>query len=254
MESFRVSVELTVVGCGDAFGTDGRFQTCFSVSSPSETFLIDCGATSMTALRQASIEPNAISLIVCTHLHVDHFAGVPSFVVDAQVVSRREVPLTIVGPPGTRQRLEALMPQLFPTFSGVKRRFRMRVVELSPGAPLEVGPVNIRGYPVNHFGNDCGAPPLAVRIEFAGRILAYSGDTDWVDTLVDAGEGADLFIAEAWTRETKVQYHMDLPSLEANLDRICAKRTVLTHLGPEMFGPTALTSLMTLSDRMRIVL
>ena len=40
-------LDFTFLGCGDAFGSGGRFNTCFHVKAPSATFLIDCGASSM---------------------------------------------------------------------------------------------------------------------------------------------------------------------------------------------------------------
>ena len=69
-------MKLTFVGCGDAFGTGGRFNTCFYVEGDKTAFLIDCGATSMTAIRHHGIDPNTIDTILLTHLHGDHFHAV----------------------------------------------------------------------------------------------------------------------------------------------------------------------------------
>lgn len=72
-------VTLTLAGCGDTFGSGGRLQTCFHVDAPSSTFLIDCGASALPALKRAEIEPNDIETILLTHLHGDHFGGLPFF-------------------------------------------------------------------------------------------------------------------------------------------------------------------------------
>ena len=45
-------MQLRFVGCGDAFGSGGRFNTCFHVSSERVNFLIDCGASSLPALKR----------------------------------------------------------------------------------------------------------------------------------------------------------------------------------------------------------
>jgi len=51
-------VRLRFVGSGDAFGNGGRFQTCFWLEGGPDSLLIDCGATSLTALKAAGLEPN----------------------------------------------------------------------------------------------------------------------------------------------------------------------------------------------------
>ena len=38
-------VTIQFLGCGDTFGSGGRFQTCFYVRSDEARFLIDCGAS-----------------------------------------------------------------------------------------------------------------------------------------------------------------------------------------------------------------
>ena len=98
-------MRLQFLGCGDAFGSGGQFNTCFHVTTGSTQFLVDCGASSMIAIRRFGVEPNAIEIIFITHLHGDHFGGLPFFVLDAQLVSRRTTPLTMAGPPGLRERL-----------------------------------------------------------------------------------------------------------------------------------------------------
>ncbi len=56
-------------------------------------------------MRRFRIDPNAIGTILCTHLHGDHFGGLPFFILDAQLVSKRVRSLTVAGPAGTRERL-----------------------------------------------------------------------------------------------------------------------------------------------------
>ncbi|HXQ47140.1 MAG TPA: MBL fold metallo-hydrolase, partial [Caulobacteraceae bacterium] len=136
-------MRLQFVGSGDAFGSGGRFNTCFRVERPGGDYLIDCGATSMVALRQLGIDPNTIRTIFISHLHGDHFGGLPFFVLDAQFYSRRTEALTIVGPPGLAERLTQAMEVFFPGSATARRRFEVDVIEVRPGSVATVNGVRV---------------------------------------------------------------------------------------------------------------
>jgi len=229
-------MRLQFLGCGDAFGSGGRFNTCFHVSAAGSAFLIDCGASSMIALRKFAVDPNGIASIFITHLHGDHFGGLPFFILDAQLVSRRTAPLTIAGPPGLAERLRVTMEALFPGSAAAERKFAVEIIELAEGERRVIGGVAVTPYPVRHA---CGAPPYALRLECGGKTVAYTGDTEWTETLVPAAREADLFIAEAYFPDRKIRHHLDWRSLEPHLAEIRPKRLVLTHFSPEMLAQIA---------------
>jgi ribonuclease BN (tRNA processing enzyme) len=212
-------VSVTFLGSGDAFGSGGRFQTCILVTSSTTRFLLDCGASSLIAMKKQGISPATIEAILVTHLHGDHFAGIPFFILDAQF-SRREAPLLIAGPSGIQTRVRDAMEVLFPRSSETVQRFPLTFVELPSSMPLQVGPVRVTAEPVVHF---CGAPPYALRIECAGRTIAYSGDTEWTETLVKVSAGADLFICEAYFFDKKMRFHLDYQSLLAQEKKLSCK-------------------------------
>ncbi len=224
------------VGSGDAFGSGGRWQTCIQLSRGGQVLLVDCGATTLAALKAQGLDPNAVGAVAVTHLHGDHFGGLPFLILDGQF-SRRSEPLLVAGPPGTRARLTEAMETLFPGSSGARRRFAVEVRELTPdGSPAELGAATVRGWEVEH---PCGAPPLALRVELGGVTFAYSGDTQWTPVLADAARDADLFAAEAYTFDRPVRYHLDYQTLHEHLDDLCAKRVVLTHMSARMLGRLA---------------
>jgi ribonuclease BN (tRNA processing enzyme) len=226
-------VTLQFLGSGDAFGSGGRFQTCFLVRSEPARFLIDCGASSLIAMKRFGVDPADIDMILLTHLHGDHFGGLPFVIIDQDVIAKRTRPLVIAGPPGMTQRVTDAMEMMFPQSSGVRRGFPLEMVELEPERPRPLGGVTVTPYVVRH---PCGSPPLALRIECDGRIIAYSGDTGWTDSLIRAARGADLFIAEAYTSAPKARIHLDLATLVSHLGEISATRLILTHLSAEMLA------------------
>lgn len=238
-------------GSGDAFGSGGRWQTCIHVSSPGNAMLVDCGATSPAALKAQGLDPNGISAVVISHLHGDHFGGLPYLILDGQF-SRRSEPLLVAGPPGIADRLTTTMEALYPGSSRVHRRFDVRVSELpTDGTPVKLGNATIRGWEVDHA---CGAPPLALRVELDGSCFAYSGDTAWTPALCQAAAGADLFAAEAYTFDRQVKYHLDYRTLREHLCELRASRIMLTHMSADMLARLPDADLPTAHDGLAVTL
>ncbi len=77
---------------------------------------------------------------------------------------------------------------------------------------------------------------MGYRIGIEGRIIAYTGDTEWTEALIGLGRDADLFISEAYTFERPVKNHLSLKTLEARLGEIRPKRLILTHMSDDMLG------------------
>ena len=228
-------MRLQFVGCGDALGSGGRFNTCFHITGASVNFLIDCGASSLPALKRLGIARDGIDLILITHFHGDHFAGLPFLLLDAQF-SRRSRPLVIAGPQGIEAKLAALMEALFEHSSKTQQRFELSVVALEPEQSRTFGEVRVTPYAVVH--GESGGPFLAYRVEAEGRVIAYSADTEWTDALIPAARDADLFIAEAYYYDRIVKNHLSLKTLEAHLPAINARRLVLTHMSDDMLART----------------
>src|SRR5215831_10091708 len=129
-ERERLTMRLTIVGSGDAFGSGGRFHTCFWIETAKATLLIDCGASSPVALKRRGLDFARVDGVVLSHLHGDHFGGLPFLLLDAQLVTRRERPLLIAGPPGTQARIEAALEVLFPRAATNQWRFALEFVEI----------------------------------------------------------------------------------------------------------------------------
>jgi ribonuclease BN (tRNA processing enzyme) len=242
-------MQVRFAGSGDAFGSGGRFQTCIRLADAGQVLLVDCGATSLVALKSQQLDPNAVDAVAVTHLHGDHFGGLPLLILDGQF-SRRSSPLLIAGPPGIRARLAEAMETFFPGSSSTPRRFRVEVTELAPdGTPCDLGAATVRGWEVDHA---CGAPPLALRVELGGATFAYSGDTQWTPALLEAAREADLFAAEAYTFDRRIRYHLDYQTLRAHLGEISAKRVMLTHMSADMLGNLSRADLPAASDGLAV--
>jgi ribonuclease BN (tRNA processing enzyme) len=226
-------VAVTFAGSGDAFGSGGRFQACIHLRpAAGPPVLLDCGATSLTAVKARGLDPGELGAVFVSHLHADHFGGLPFLILDGQF-SRRTQPLTVAGPPGTARRLHEAMELFFPGSASVSRRFRVDVVELTPGARSAVAGLEVTAAGVNH---PSGAVPLALRLSVGGKVIAYTGDTAWAPALPAVAAGADLLIAEAYSFDKPVPYHLRHADLVAHREELTSRRIVLTHPSADLLA------------------
>jgi ribonuclease BN (tRNA processing enzyme) len=221
-------VEVCFVGSGDAFGSGGRFQTCVAIRAPDDLLLVDCGASSLIAMRQQNIDPRDVTKILITHLHGDHFGGLPFFLLDAQLVSKRVAPLTLVGPPGLEKRLMEAMEILFAGSSKVEPNFEIRFVELKPRTPTAV--------------------------DEKQKVFVYSGDTQWTDTLIEASDQADLFVCECYVFDKDVPLHNSYRKIMEHRARLTCKRVILTHMSDDVLSRADELELPTAEDGLRLAL
>lgn len=232
-ETEAPDVTITFAGSGDAFGSGGRYQACVHLRpAGGSPVLLDCGATSLSALKSLGLDPGEISAVFVSHLHGDHFGGLPFLILDGQF-SRRTAPLAVVGPPGTERRLAEAMECFFPGSSTVRRRFGVTVSELAPGTAAQVNGITVRAWGADH---PSGAPALLLRLALAGKTIAYTGDTAWTAAIADAAADADLLIAEGYYRDKAIPYHLRLADLDAHRGQLTARRVIVTHMSDDVLG------------------
>jgi ribonuclease BN (tRNA processing enzyme) len=226
-------MRVTIIGCGDAFGSGGRFNTCFMVETGQATLLVDCGASTPVALNARGIDHCKIDGIILSHLHGDHFGGLPFLLLDAQFFNRRDRPLLIAGPPGTQARLAALLEVSFPGATANAWRFSWNVMEIEVGRPTDVLGHAVTTTEVMHYS---GAPSTAVRLSDGQKLFAYSGDTEWAEPLVSVADGADLMIIECYAYAGRISGHISWDILKPRIADLKARRIMVTHMNPSMLA------------------
>lgn len=229
-------MKLSVVGSGDAFGSGGRHHTCFRIDdAKAGVIAVDFGASAIVAWNARGFSTNDLDAVVISHLHGDHFGGLPFLLLEAQFVALRTRPLVIAGPPGLRSRLEMLCEALFPGMTANRWSFAWDVMEITPRVPVQISGFEILTREVRH---PSGAPATCVQVRGTSKTFVYSGDTAWLDVLVEAADGADLFVVECYAGERPIPNHVDWPALKANLPRLNARAVAVTHLGRSALAVT----------------
>ncbi|MEH2513704.1 ribonuclease BN (tRNA processing enzyme) [Nitrobacteraceae bacterium AZCC 1564] len=220
------------LGSGDAFGSGGRFNTCFYIARETGGLLIDCGASSLVAMGHFGVDPNSIDTVIISHGHGDHFGGLAFLLRGLRLVYQRERLLTIVGPVGIAKRIDDSLEAAFPGAVAHGTKFPVRIVELEAGIATRLDDgLSVTAFEAVH---PSGTPTLSLRVTCDGRVIGYTGDTEWTDALVDVGRDADLFVCECFWVNPRHRYHLDLQTLRAKMPRISAKQVVLTHMSEEM--------------------
>ena len=228
-----MAVSVRFVGSGDSFGSGGRFQTCILVDGPQSRFAIDFGTSSLIALAQQGIEHNSIDAILVTHLHGDHCGGVPFLLMDAMLGAKRARPLVVAGPRDVRGRMAQIQEALFPGSHVMTPKFPVTWLEMEPGRPHQVLDFVVTPQPARHTAE---TNPTAIRVEVGGKVVAYTGDTEWTEDVAKVAAGADLFIAESYFYDKPIKWHLNYPAIAALRDTLGARRVILTHMGREMLA------------------
>lgn len=226
-------MRITFVGTGDAFGAGGRAHTCIRVDADGRTLLLDFGAASIVGWRRLGFSFRDVDAIYVTHLHGDHFGGLPMLMLESQFIEPRDKPLAIVGPPGLRARLATVMEAFYAGSTAIPWRFGWTVEEMAPGSAFPLAGFALETTEVLH---PAGAPPTAVRVTRSGASFAFSGDTAWTDALIGIAADADLFACECQSMRPGVPGHIDWPQLQARLPQLGARRVMLTHMGADVLN------------------
>ena len=227
-------VTVTLLGTGDAFASFGRSQSGYLIDSPAGHILMEAGPGLLPALKSNGISPNSFDLLLISHLHGDHFAGLPFLILDYMWETPRKKLLTVAGPPKLEQRTWMLMRTMFPHFDLAKVKHKLKFVVLKPGSSTRLGKFKVSAIRSPHTTPDIS---LSLRIDGGGKSIVFSGDTGWNDELVELSAGADLFLCECTYYESAhLTFHLNYPLLAANRGKFNVRRMVLTHLGREVLN------------------
>jgi ribonuclease BN (tRNA processing enzyme) len=216
-------VLLTIIGCAGSFPGPDSPASCYLVEADGFRLLLDLGNGALGALQRFA-PLDGIDAIVLSHLHGDHCLDMCAYAVARQYDPRGPLPpLPVYGPPGTQERLSGCYP---PGGAGTLTS-SFRFTDLAPGT-VEIGPLRVTADHVNHPVETFG-----LRLEHAGRTLAYSADTGETPALIRLARDADVLLCEASFLDGPGQpagIHLTAGQAGEHARRAGAGQLLLTHL------------------------
>ncbi len=233
-------MKLVFLGTGGTYPSKLRNVTSIAVQMPGEVVMFDCGEGTQRQLMRSSVSFMRIKKVFISHLHADHFLGLPGLI-QSMSLNGREDELKIFGPTGIVETVDAMMGLGY-----FKSGFRVIASDIRPGASKDFG-----GYTVKCVRADHSIPSLAFSLEEKprrgkfdlkkakrlgipegplyrrlqegksivvegktiapdkvlgrprpGRKIVYSGDTKPSKKVVDLARGADVLIHDCTLDES----------------------------------------------------
>jgi ribonuclease BN (tRNA processing enzyme) len=222
-------LELSVLGSGNAFASDGRYWSSFLVNG---RYLLDAPPTLLPHLKRLGVPPTDISTVFISHFHGDHFLGLPFLFLEYLHMTPRQENLYIVGPPGVERVIEAAAEIAFPNLTRADVGYKRLYLEADADRQQTVDDLSFRAFSMEHAGKDLDA--FGYRLSLADKVIAYTGDTEFCDQIFTLAEGADVLVLDCSYCESRGLYHVsfaDVPEIRKRLP--LSTTIILTHLEAE---------------------
>jgi len=226
-------MEVQILGSGTPLAEGGRMQSAFLIGVGTRRIMVDCGMTALVGLARARVDSTELSAVLISHLHGDHFGGLPLLLLE-RAARRVRQPLIVAGPEGTAEAVQAALEVLrWPRAWAYAHDTSVEFVVLRERERAYMADFEVRAFGVPHYP---GTAPLALRIEKDGQVVGYSGDSGWSETLVEVADGADLFICNVLEFDEPDPLFLDYRTFRERRDRFAARRIILTHLGESVLA------------------
>lgn len=198
--SVAQDIEVTLLGTGHPEPSLDRFGAATLVKAGDNLILVDAGRGVLQRLYQLNVPYDEIDAIFLTHLHSDHVVGLPDLWLTGWLMSRRDRPLQIFGPAGTKNLIENLREafsfdidiRISDDNSPVAGSI-LQVTEIEDGYVYDNDSIRVAAFDVDHRPV---SPALGYRVEYGERKVIISGDTRYSANLIENAMDVDLLIHE----------------------------------------------------------
>lgn len=201
-------MDLTLLGtAGGPGGHAQRAGISSLITEAGRRYLVDAGDAVTFQLARAGHDLRDIDVVFLTHLHDDHTAGLPGLLSFRHTM--RGAPLEVVGPPGTRELITAMIASF-----AVNHRIRTSEMtrpgpgemisarDAEPGEIHRDAQVAVTAVENTHYARGAGGGPdrsYALRFDGPSRSIVFTGDTGESDAVAGLATGADVLVSEMVT-------------------------------------------------------
>jgi len=204
------SIRVTLLGSGGPEPNPDQLGPSTLVEAGEEKLIFDVGRGATIRLAQAEVPLTDITVFI-THLHSDHLNGLADLWTTGYMPpTLRQTPLEIYGPPGTaalagglqvafKADLEIRSKELGERLSASGATFNATEIGRE-GVIFDRGGVTVSAISVEHGASTA----FAYRVDYAGRSVVISGDTNFSKNLINKARGVDLVIHEVMAVDEKL--------------------------------------------------
>ncbi len=221
-------LELTFLGTGNAFAPGGL---CWNGFLANRAYLFEAPPQALQSLNKLGIDANDLDAVVLSHHHGDHFLGLPFLLLHWKYFGRTR-PVTIVGPPGTRDLARTISESVYPGIHDI--RFDVVWQEVHPGERVTVGSLELESLGVQH--DERLSATLGFNATLDGRRFSYTGDSAMCDAVMDMARHAEVLVSECASRAERLPIHMnlvdDMPALRQRMNPDA--HLLLTHIDQDI--------------------
>jgi ribonuclease Z len=242
-----VTVEIVLLGTGNPLPDPARAGAATLVRAGTHTLLFDAGRGACMRMAAAGTVPLLLDAVLLTHLHSDHICDLNDVVTTQWVMSPVARPLRILGPPRTRDVVDAMLAMLQPD---VEYRLahhedlnwgpQLDVVEVEAGVVFDEDGVRVLAAPTDHRPVE---PTVGYRVEHDGRSAVIAGDTVPCAGLDELCRDADVYVQTVLRDDLvrmvpmqrfqdTIDYHSTVVQAAQTAARAGVRTLVLTHQVP----------------------
>jgi ribonuclease BN (tRNA processing enzyme) len=206
-----LATRVVMLGTGTPNADPERSGPAVAVVVGGRSYIVDAGpgvvrrAAAAARLGHTGLAPERLATVFLTHLHSDHTLGLPDLIFSPWTLERT-VPLTVIGPPGTRAMTEhisaAWAEDLRIRLDGLEPAnttgYRVDAREVRPGEVYRDSLVTVYAFSVPH-----GSWPASYGYRFVTRdkVIVISGDTGPTQVTADQCNGCDVLVHEVYSAE-----------------------------------------------------
>jgi ribonuclease Z len=245
-------IEITLLGTGSPMVDANRAGPSTLVRAGADLFLVDCGRGVLQRAAAVGVGAANLTAVLLTHLHSDHITDLNDVITTRWVTTFVPTPLPVIGPPGTKAVVDALLTALAPDISyriahhaDITEPPAVEVHEYTEGsvwASDDPAGVQIRVAPTDHRPVE---PTIAFRVEYDGAAVVLAGDSVPCGTLDALSKGADALVHTVIRKDLVamvpqqrlkdiLDYHSSVEQAGATAARAGVGTLVLTHYVPPL--------------------